>query len=56
MAIIVITTVSTPSSHVEKWQTRFGTSVRVVERDPKGLFLNHKSAKQLAKIQEKASA
>jgi hypothetical protein len=50
--MIIVTTVAS-SSHVETWQTRFGTSVRVVERSPKGQFLNHKSANQLVKLQSK---
>jgi hypothetical protein len=34
---------------VEVWNTRFGTSVRVVKRS-KGQFKNNKSAKQLLKV------
>lgn len=37
---------------VEVWDTRFGTSVRVVQRDS-GKFVNNKSAKQLIKIATK---
>lgn len=48
-----IATVSTAGSKVETWQTRFGKSVRVVERDPKGRILNHKSGPQLVRIQQK---
>lgn len=38
---------------VEKWNTRFGKSVRTVERDRKGKFVNNKSAKQLIRIQDR---
>ena len=33
---------------VETWDTRFGKSVRSVQRDDKGRIVNHKSARQLA--------
>jgi hypothetical protein len=36
---------------VEKWNTRFGKSVRTVQRDARGRILNHKSAKQMHKVQ-----
>jgi hypothetical protein len=48
-----IATVATAGSRVEAWTTRFGKSVRVVERDPKGRILNHKSGNQLVRIQTK---
>lgn len=35
---------------VEVWDTRFGTSVRVVVRDRKGHFVNNKSEKQVVKV------
>lgn len=38
---------------VEKWNTRFGKSVRTVERGRNGRFVNNKSAKQLIRIQDK---
>lgn len=35
---------------VEVWDTRFGTSVRVVVRDRKGHFVNNKSDRQIVKV------
>jgi len=35
---------------VEVWDTRFGTSVRVVVRQPNGKFVNNKSDKQVVKV------
>jgi len=37
---------------VEVWDTRFGTSVRVVVRKRDGKFINNKSAKQVRKVVE----
>lgn len=36
---------------VETWDTRFGLSVRSVQRDPQGRFVTNKSATQLAQRQ-----
>lgn len=35
---------------IEVWDTRFGTSVRVVVRTPEGRFVNNKSDKQVVRI------
>lgn len=40
---------------VEVWSTRFGKSVRTVQRTPKGTFVNNKSAKQLIRVQDRLS-
>jgi hypothetical protein len=45
---------------IEKWNTRFGVSVRVVKRDPAGSpsggrFVDNKSVKQIIKVQDKAN-
>lgn len=36
---------------VEIWETRFGTSVRAVDRGKDGRFVNNKSARQLIRLQ-----
>lgn len=38
---------------IEKWNTRFGKSVRTVQRGSDGRFVNNKSAKQLIRLQDK---
>lgn len=40
---------------VEAWNTRFGVSVRTVQRDPKGRFVTNKSAKQMIRVQDRAN-
>jgi hypothetical protein len=38
---------------IEKWDTKHGVSVRIVDRETNGKFINNKSARQLFKIQTK---
>jgi hypothetical protein len=35
---------------IEVWDTRYGTSVRVVSRKPNGNFVNNKSDKQIVEV------
>ncbi len=54
--MVLIVKSESQQSTVEVWETRFGPSVRVVERTRKGKFLNHKSAKQVSRLQAKVSS
>ena len=51
--MVLIVRSESAASTVEVWNTRFGASVRVVERTRKGRILNHKSAKQIGRLQAK---